>query len=115
MGAKPGTVFTDRVKVRRGLRDVVIPQFVIYDPDAVVSQSVAIRVLEALGGIGPSTPGDYVRIKQEGTKIIVLADYAAKDFLYISPSSEEPIVLSEPILHLPPWQEELDRLQRLAG
>ena len=93
----------------------VIPQFVIYDPNAVVSQSAAIKVLEALRGIDPSTPGDYVRNKQEGTKIIVLADYAAKDFLYISPSSEDPIVLSEPILHLPPWQEELDNLQRLAG
>jgi len=115
VGAKSGSVFTELVTVRRGSRNVAIPQFVIYDPDAVLSQESAARILEMLSSLDATTQLEYVRIKHETTKAAVIADFEAKTFFYALASSEDPVELDEPLRRPLSWEKGLEDLRILAS
>lgn len=116
VGARPGSVTTIDVRVRRGeLGEQNVAAYVIEDPDVALSPETARAAMRELRSVLHEPVNDYIRIEQPSTNVVAFGDYALDDYVYADRKSDEIDDLERPEPVDPSWRHGIHDLLQLAG
>ena len=128
LGARPGTVETRTVKMNRGPGDsgaTLVAEFVVVDPDAVLTPVIAKTALTELRAVlpapveeltleNPEPNNEYIQLTHPSTRSRALADFKEQHYVFVDLAAGVDEELDLPDPPVADWENELDALYSLT-